>query len=200
MRTARAAAALLVLGLAACTGSSNGSSSLNGSSSSNGTSSSNGSSSTASAPTAATSSSVSPPRGCPTTKAAIAELLGENVERAEGATSTSTAQVCAFGTSTTDLGALSVAYLRFPRVDLKARTLAQARDLYGSTLAGHTVIDMPSWGADAFLDESVLPDRNVTAEFAWVPGFEIILGMHSDDRHVAQRRELIDRLVAFAGG
>jgi len=183
MRTGRAAAALLVLGLAACTGSSNG----------GGPPPSAGPSSTT-----ATASAEVPTAGCPTTASAVAKLFGETIVRAEGATDTSTAQVCAFGTSDTDLGALSVAYLRFPRADLKAKTLAQARRLYGSTLAGHTVVDMPGWGAGAFLDESVLPDQNVTAEFAWVPGFEIILGMHSDDRDVDQRRHLIDRLVAFA--
>ncbi len=137
------------------------------------------------------------PPGCPTGTHAIESLLGEPIADADGPANGSTEQICAFTTSATDVGALSVVYLRFPRPELEVRSLAGARRLYGSPMTGHTIIAMPSWGADAFLDESILPKQNLIAEFAWVPGFEIILGMHTGDRHAAERRQLIDRLVAF---
>jgi hypothetical protein len=180
MRTTRVGAALLVIALAGCTASSNP----------DGTGSTPASSLPASASAPATP-------GCPADTHTIQSLFGEPIEHVEGEVNGSTEQVCAFSTSTTDLGALSVAYLRFPRPELGVKTLAEARQQYGSPLAGHTIVSMPSWGADAFLDETMLPSRDLVAEFAWVPGFEIILGMHADDRHVAQRRELIDKLVTI---
>ena len=77
------------------------------------------------------------------------------------------------------------------------KPLSHYQEKYGSPLQGHTVVSKPEWGTDAFLDETNLPDQNLVAEFAWVPGYEIILGMHSDDSHVAQRRILVDHLVAL---
>ena len=180
MRTVTVSAALLMAALAACTGSA-------------GAVRPPSTASSAKAPSGAPSVI----RGCPADKHDIESLLGETITHVEGMTRGSTEQVCAFSTSSTDMGALSVVYLRFPRPELDVRTLAGARRLYGSPLTGHTIVSMPSWGTDAFLDESVIPDRDLVAEFAWVPGFEIILGMHSSDRHVAERRQLINRLVAF---
>jgi hypothetical protein len=180
MRTVRACAALLLVALAACTGSSDAVGP--------------GSKASSSA-TSSDADSVIP--GCPTDAGSIESLFSQAITHVEGAANGSTEQVCAFGTSATDLGALSVTYLRFPRPELAVRTLADARRRYGTPLPGHRVVSMPSWGTDAFLDESILPNQDLVAEFAWVPGFEIILGMHSDDRHVAERRRLINRLVAL---
>lgn len=136
--------------------------------------------------------------GCPTDTHAMATLLGAPIEDVEGATSGSTEQLCAFSTDAADPGALGVIFLLFPRPQLGVADLAGARRRYGAPLPGHTIVSMPSWGVDAFLDESILPSRNLVAEFAWVPGYEIILGMHADDRHVAERRNLIQKVVALA--
>ena len=179
---------LVVAGVAGCTSSSGA----------NGSGSSGPGSGTAAEPSSSATTTPHALPGCPATLVQIEALLGEPIVRVEGAVGGSTAQVCAFGTSTTDLGALSVAYLRFPRADLAAKNLAQAYRRYGAPLAGHTIVRMPSWGAGAFLDESQLAEQNVTAEFAWIAGYEVILGMHSDDPHVGSRRSLIDRLVSFA--
>lgn len=145
----------------------------------------------------ASSGPATPIPGCPATTQRIESLLSETITHSEGAVSGSNAQVCAFSTDSLDVSALSVVYLRFPRDELEVKTLAGARRVYGSALAGHTVVSKPSWGPNAFLDESTLPGKNLIAEFAWVPGFEVILGMHVDDPHVPQRRRLIDEMVAL---
>lgn len=179
MRRADLAAALvtIVITVAGCSGSSGGKQ--------------------GSAPPPSTGATSAALAGCPTNEREVAAVLGEPIKHVEGSINGSTEQLCAFGTDANDPGALGVVFLRFPRPEIGVSTLAQARQRYGAPLAGHTIVSMPSWGEGAFLDDSVLPDRNLVADFAWLPRYELILGMHATDPHAVNRRQLIERLVAL---